>query len=272
MITKPGIYTGMAAAEYFADPCPVPSLTQSVAKVLIDRSPAHAKIEHPRLTPPEPDDEPDKYDAAKAIGNAAHAMAIGRGKLIAVAAFDDWRKKDAQAFRADALAAGKEPILERHHECALAMVAAARAQLDAIGWTDAFTQGEGEVVIAWKEGETWFRSMIDWMPNTRILYDYKTSAASLAPHLIAPKMEGDGWHVQAAMHERGLDVLDPAGAGRRKFRFIAHARPQKTGIRGRHVARLHGKRRMARLSVGAVLPALSGLPRDAMARPRSAAS
>jgi hypothetical protein len=54
-----------------------------------------------------------------------------------------------------------------------------------------------------------------------ILYDLKTSAASLAPHLIAPKMEGDGWHVQAAMHERGLDVLDPDNAGRRKFRFIA---------------------------------------------------
>lgn len=221
MIKSPGIFLDMPSAEYFADPCPEPSLTQSIAKVLIERSPAHARLEHPRLAPPQEDEEPEKYLAAQAIGNAAHKLAIGRGKEIAVAPFDDWRKGDAKKFKAEADAAGRVPILDKHFECAHAMVRAAQAQLTAIGWTDVFAEGQGEVVIAWHEGETWFRSMIDWMPSTRILYDYKTSAASLAPHLIAPKMETDGWHVQAAMHERGLDVLDPDNAGRRKFRFIA---------------------------------------------------
>jgi hypothetical protein len=223
MIQQPGIYTDMPSADYFADPCPVPSLTQSIAKVLIERSPAHARLEHPRLAPPQEDEEPEKekYVVAQAIGNAAHLLMIGRGKTLAIAEFDDWRKKDAQLFRADAEEIGKVAILEKHFAHAVEMEGAARRQLAALGWADAFTQGQGEVVIAWKEGETWFRSMIDWMPSTRILYDLKTSGASLAPHLIAPKMEADGWHVQAAMHERGLDVLDADNAGRRKFRFIA---------------------------------------------------
>jgi hypothetical protein len=135
--------------------------------VLIERSPAHARLEHPRLAPPQEDEEPEKYVAAQAIGNAAHLLMIGRGKTLAIAEFDDWRKKDAQTFRADAEEIGKVAILEKHFAHAVEMEGAARRQLIALGWADAFTQGQGEVVIAWKEGETWFRSMIDWMPSTR---------------------------------------------------------------------------------------------------------
>ncbi|MBK8009562.1 MAG: hypothetical protein IPK23_14905 [Rhizobiales bacterium] len=68
-ITKPGIYQ-MPAPDYFADPCPAPSLNQSLAKVLLDQSPLHAFYEHPRLCPPEIEDEQEKYDKTKATGNA----------------------------------------------------------------------------------------------------------------------------------------------------------------------------------------------------------
>src|SRR6185437_3479181 len=33
--------------------------------------------------------------------------------------------------------------------------------------------------------------------------------------------QAGGWDTQAAFIERGLDILDPPGAGRRQFRFIA---------------------------------------------------
>lgn len=221
-IKAPGIFTDMSADSYFADPCPTPSLTQSVAKLLIDQSPAHARLEHPRLAPPElGDDDMEKYVAARAIGNAAHSMMMGRGKEIAEGKFNDWRSKDAKTFRDEQEAAGKTVILSKHLTHAADMVKAARAQLDAIGWHEAFRDGQGEVVIAWREGDTWFRSMIDWMASPTRLYDYKTGAVSFAPHAIPLKMEGDGWHIQGAMHERGLDVLDPVTAGRRKFRFAA---------------------------------------------------
>jgi hypothetical protein len=52
--------------------------------------------------------------------------------------------------------------------------------------------------------------MIDWLtPDGRALYDLKTSAASFAPHVINRKMVDDGWDIQAAMHERAMNALDP---------------------------------------------------------------
>lgn len=220
MITKPGIYTDVEPARYFEDPCPAPSFTQSLAKLILDRSPAHARLEHPRLTPPEADDEPEKYVAAQAIGNAAHALMIGRGRAIAEGEFNDWKTKAAQQFKADHQADGKIVILSKHMVRAQAMVHAARLQLAAAGWRRAFREGHGEVVIAWEEDGLWFRSMIDWMVDTGELYDLKTSGMSCAPHAVPMLGVDAGWDIQAAMHERGLDNLDPDNAGRRRFRFV----------------------------------------------------
>lgn len=221
-IIQPGLYADFDVDSYYADPCPTPSLTQSIAKVLIERSPAHARVEHPRLAPPSTADEPaEKYDAAKAIGNAAHALMLNRGKLIAEAQFKNFQSKIAQEFRDDPENAGKTVILSKHLTRAIEMVKAGRRQLEAMGLGNTFVGGQSEVVIAWKEGDLWFRSLIDWTDNLALMVDYKTSGLSCAPHAIAPMIEKAGWHIQSAMHERGLDVLDPDGAGRRTFRFIA---------------------------------------------------
>lgn len=220
-IEKPGIYYDFPTEAYFADPCPAPSLTQSIAKVLIEQSPLHAKVEHPRLTPPTEAEEDEKYSAAKAIGNAAHRMLIGRGKEIASAPWDDWKTKEARAFRAEQTQAGKEPVLKKHVDEAHMMALAAQLQLQQCGWGEAFREGAGEVVLAWEEDGIWLRTMIDWLgADLTSCYDLKTGGVSFAPHLIGRKMVDDGWDVQAAMHERALNALDPKRAGRRKFRFV----------------------------------------------------
>lgn len=223
MITSNGIYTDFDVAAYHADPLPTPSLSQSIAKVLIEKSPAHARAEHPRLAPPvaDEDETPEKYDAAKAIGNAAHALLIGRGKGISVGAYPSWQTKEAKAFKSEAMAAGLTPILTKHMARAEAMVAAVRRQLFEVGWLSAFSEGHGEVVIAWEEDGLWFRSLIDWMVTPTLLIDLKSTGLSCAPHAIPNLMANASWDIQAAFHERGLDVLDPDGRGRRKFRFVA---------------------------------------------------
>lgn len=218
----PGIHFDVPSADYFADPAPEPSLTQSIAKILLDESPAHARLAHPRLAPARAEDEPtEKYVAAHAIGNAAHKLLIGRGKELALADFEDWRKKDAQAFKESANLAGLTPILSKHYDRAQEMAKAARVQLDAIGWTGAFKDGYGETVVIAKDGDTYLRSMIDWHVDPLMNYDLKTSGGSLAPHLIGRKAEADGWHLQAAMQERILDILHPDSAGRHRWRFVA---------------------------------------------------
>lgn len=225
MIEKPGIYPDIAPSLYFADPLPKPSLTQSIAKILIEQSPRHAMIEHPRLRVMEPieDEAAEKYVAAQAIGNAAHMLMTGRGRDIVVAPYDSWRKDEAKKVRGDAEASGKLPILEKHMNRAKLMVLSARKQLLDRDMEAAFSAGTGtgECCIVACENGIWLRSLVDFLQNDRlIVWDYKTTERSVAPHGIAAIMVRDGWDVQAAMHERILDLLDPQNAGRRKHRFV----------------------------------------------------
>lgn len=224
IITKPGIYREFPTADYFADPMPEPSFTQSLAKTLLDQSPLHAYQAHPRLNVPTgEEDDAEGYNKAKAIGNAAHSMMLTRGKSLAIGDFKDWRKKEAQEFKAAAIADGSEPILKKHAVTASAMCFAANEQLAHIpGCQNAFTIGDAEVVIANCENGIWLRAMLDWItPDLREVWDYKTSGMSASPYATGKMMASAGWHIQAAMHERILDAIDPKGAGRRKHYFVA---------------------------------------------------
>lgn len=217
-IDAPGIYADMTAADYFADPCPTPSLTQSIAKVLIERSPLHAWHAHPRLGGKEP--RPEEYVSAQAIGNAAHKLLLERGKDIVIIEADNFRTKEAQTTRDAVSAEGKVPILAKHHARAAVMVKAAKKQLAPLGLAE--FSGDSEVVIAWQKNGIWFRSMIDRLSTSRTLVlDYKSSGMSCAPHGIGRMMADAGWDVQAAMHEMGLNALHPESAGRRRHQFVA---------------------------------------------------
>jgi len=220
-IASPGIFTDIAAADYHADPCPTPSFTQSIAKLILDRSPRHAWAAHPRLNPKWVPDEDTKFN----IGNTAHLRLLGRGKEIVIVDAPDWRTKVAQAMRDEAHAAGKVAVLTEQWRRAGEMVEAAFEQLQPYGIKAEDLQsadtGASEVTIAWREGETWFRSLIDRLPaDCLVITDYKTTAASAAPQALDTKVAADGWAIQAAIQERGMAILDPPRAGRRVHRFI----------------------------------------------------
>jgi len=217
-ITSPGIYTDVPTADYFADPTPSPSLTQSIAKVLIERSPAHAWIEHPRLNPKWEPADPTKYD----IGNIAHALLLGRGKALQVIeGFDDWRKKDAQEAREIAQAEGKLGVLAKHYEIGREMAAAAGKQLAERGFEWDWADGDAEAVIVAEQSGLWYRAMVDWLAkDRRRVWDLKTTAASASPYSLDWRLVEQGWDVQAAMHERILDAIDPDNAGRREHLFV----------------------------------------------------
>lgn len=216
-ITTPGIYLDFPEADYFADPCASPSINQSLAKIINDKSPLHAWHAHPRLNPDFRHDEDRKFD----VGNIAHKLMIGRGKQIVMLDFDDWRTKAAKEAREDAAAAGKLAVLGKHYAKAERMVKAAREQLDMRALSHLFGAGNGEVVIAWQESGLWCRQMIDWLTADNLIFaDYKTTQESAAPQALGRKMFNDGWFIQAAMAERGLDILDPQNAGHREFLFV----------------------------------------------------
>lgn len=218
---KPGIYRDITEAEYRADPFGG-SFTQSLAKVVLDHSPLHAREESALAEPREDDDETEKYIKAQAIGNAVHKDILGRGKEIQVIDFKDFKKDDAKKLRDAATAAGRIPILAKHNLIACQMLDRAHEQLRRHEAKDAFTNGTGEVMIAWQEDGIWFRALVDWLSHDlRTIDDFKSSGMSLAAHVLGRRAETAGWHVQHAFIARGLDVLDPDGAGRRRHRNIA---------------------------------------------------
>lgn len=220
MIEAPGIFLDMLECEYRRDPFPLPSLTQSIAKILLAKSPLHAWHAHPRLNPDFRPDDDTKFD----VGNIAHKLLIGRGKEIELLeGFDDWRKKEAKEKREEAAMVGKIAVLGKHYALADRMVKAAREQLELRGLENLFADGHGhgEVCVAWQEGPIWLRQLIDWLSSDATIFaDYKTTDMSAAPDGLGRMMSNMGWHIQASMGERGLDIVDPDNAGRRTFLFV----------------------------------------------------
>ena len=219
MIDQPGAYA-ISEAEYHADPCPEPSLSASVAAILLNQSPWHAWTAHPRLNPTfEPEDK-----ATFDLGRAAHDLMLTGLRNFAVIEAADWRTKEAKQQRDDARAAGKTPILAHHLKNAEAMIAAGRAQLarmsDPID-RRAFTDGTGqpEIALVWREGPAWCRSRLDWRPaDGAIFHDYKTTGASAHPDAWQRTAYGMGADIQAGLYRRAIRAV--YGIEEPEFRFV----------------------------------------------------
>lgn len=220
----PGLHYGIDSNDYHADPAPEPSLTQSIAKILLRQSPAHARLAHPRLNPDLEPSDPTKYD----VGHISHRLLLGRGRELEVLDFKDWRTKAAQEARQAAQEAGKLGVLGKDWDRASDMVRAVLAQLRERGygpeWEGPDVEKTAEVVAIAQSNRNgrpyWLRCMIDWLPSLDSPWDLKSTGRSAAPDELWRHLVDADWPVQAAMHERILDYLDPGGAGRRAHRFV----------------------------------------------------
>ena len=218
MISQPGIYT-ILAADYHADPCPEPSLSCSLAKMLCASSPLHAFYAHPRLNPQAVEENGNHFN----LGTAAHALLLEGRDAMAIIDAPDWRTKAAKEQRDAARAAGQTPLLAHVAQDVVAMVGALRdhLHLHTDGGALMFTDGEPEQTLIWCEDDVWCRARLDWLRSDRSrIDDYKTTSASANPEMWARTMFGAGFDLQAAWYLRGLravsgDPLDDPAA----FRF-----------------------------------------------------
>lgn len=202
-------------AEYHADPCPQPSLSSSIARLLLNQSPRHAWTAHPRLNKNHEPEERGIFD----IGSAAHRVVLGKGADLAIIEADSFRTKAAQEARDKARAEGKIPMLTDQFEAVVAMHQAGRAQLSAHEEASgAFTNGQAEVTLVWREGDIWCRCRLDWLPADRVFFDDYKTTTDASPDAVVRTVFGNGYDVQAAFYRRGirkiLAVPDP------RFRFV----------------------------------------------------
>lgn len=213
-----GVYQ-IDASQYHSDPAPEPSLSSTVAKVLIRETPLHAWTISPRLNP---DFEPVEKKAFD-LGRAAHRVVLGCG--------DDYEAipdeilasngaastKEAKAFIEDCRARGVTPLKESEVDAIGAMARKVNAILSEMGI--ALLPERSEVAAIAQVDGVWCRCMVDNAPaDPRLpLYDLKTTAGSVHPDALAKTVADYGYDVQAAHY---LRTWKEATGEDRRFRFI----------------------------------------------------
>lgn len=205
----------MTADEYHADPCDTPSLSSSIAGILVSRSPRHAYLAHPRLGGV-------RRESTKSMdrGTLIHALVLGKGAEIVAVDAADWRTKAAQEQRDAIRAAHKVPVLVGDYNEALTAAASIEAQL---GDRGIWLTGQSEVVAKWIERAddgtpVRCRAMIDHLMLPAI-FDLKT-CRSAHPAAIQRHVIGYGYHIQAHAYQRAVAAVDPTLTGRTDFVFL----------------------------------------------------
>lgn len=207
-------------AQYHADPCASPSLTQSVAHTLITESPRHAWLQHPRLG------GNAERVSTKAMDEGAilHKLLLGAGAQFEMVIADDWRTKLAKEAREIIIADGKIPILAHNFE--KLKKAAERIYKNASDQGFPFG-GRSELAIEftdyvdqWKrEGEVLCRCRLDQVRADHVIYDVK-KVRSANPRDIARSIVEYGYDLQKTAYTRAYEQLMPEALGRSDFVFL----------------------------------------------------
>lgn len=210
-LMTPGIHPAIPAATYHADPCPRPSLSSGIARLLTGRSPRHAWAAHPRLNTAV---EPSEPTAAQEEGTLLHGLILGTDVPMIEVDADDWRGKVAQTARREARADGAIPILGWRLAMLERCVTAFREQLQHHECAAALIAGQPEASLVWREADVWCRARPDWLPDdpTDVIYDLKTTGGSADPATWERALR-EKYAMQAAFYMRGARALGLRPAG-----------------------------------------------------------
>lgn len=213
----PGFHA-LPAEQYHADRLTdSPSLSNSIAQILLRESPRKAWFSHPRLNPDYREEHEDKFD----MGTACHAMLLENNPAaLVVVEANDWRKKEAQEQRDSARAAGKTPILARHFAAVQKMVNAATTFLAQSEISEYWFDAESEVTGLCQERGVWLRCRYDKITkDRRVQIDYK-STVDASPDGFSRQLVRMGYHLQDSFYRRISRIL---GVPKPEFVFVAQS-------------------------------------------------
>jgi hypothetical protein len=200
-LTMPGIYA-VSDSGYLHDPVIVPSLNRTIAKVLCELSPAHARAAHPRLN----DTVTTKHSEEMDVGTAAHATFLRGEKVVELVDVDDWRTKAARETRDAIRAEGRVPLKRENYGAVQSIVERLRQFRDETG---AFTDGKPERTIVWQEGSIWCRVKPDWLPDepSASLWDLKVTDGHATLVAFTRTLYATGGDIQASFYPRGAECV-----------------------------------------------------------------
>lgn len=215
---KPGIYYNVDSVTYHADPCEAPSLSASIAKILIARSPLHAWGAHPKLGGLK-----QETTEAMETGNILDTLLAGGESAFACLPYEEFRTKEAKAARDAAKADGKIPMRIGQLDEYTADAANIRARLLAKGFD--LATAKLQTCIVWDETATdgslvRCRGRLDyWWPTLGVVADLKTTP-DVSPKCVTRQLLNLGMHIQEAAYTSALGKLMPDMAGRIPFKFL----------------------------------------------------
>ena len=224
MILETGFHPDIPDSIYFQDPCLPLSLTASICKVLISKSPLHAYNEHPKLGGGmmDDDDSDDDKSGVKAFGTIVHSTILGKGAKVVLSPFKSFQSNDAKAWKAQQIEAGNVIAKQKQLDKAQFMRDSVRSALDAAGLSHAFVGPEGvEETLVWKERDQfWMRSRLDhWHNETATIFDLKT-CESAHEKAISNAIHNYKYALQNCFYRRGIAALRPELNGRTNFLFV----------------------------------------------------
>lgn len=170
-INEPGLYD-LTMAEYLADPAPEPSFSASIGKLLLQMSPLHAWLAHPRLG-----NADAETNAKTDFGSVVHELVLGAGSQYRILDVDNFLTNAAKAERDAAIADGRIPIKAADFPRAEAAAREIRSQV-----MDVFEEGVAEQTMIWRDGDIWCRARPDWLIRAaNMVFDLKVTGVSLSP-------------------------------------------------------------------------------------------
>lgn len=196
---------GIPAADYHADRvADRPTLSASIASILLNGSPRHAWHAHPKLNPDFVRGDDKKYD----FGTCVHALLLERdaGKA-EVLDFPDWRTNAAKEARDAARDAGKVPILAKDWERVVKVVVAVHERLaDYDADPPVLHAGKPEQTLVWEDNGVLCRALVDWLHDGyRACDDLKTTSVVYGANPANFKVPGR--EIQAAMYVRAVRAI-----------------------------------------------------------------
>jgi hypothetical protein len=260
---NPGYYQNIPASRYHADPCEAPSLSSSIAHLLLRESPRKAWHSHPRLNGAFQEEQDAKFD----LGTCVHAVLLeddsSRIEVIDPEQYpskngsipEGWTNTNIRAARDAARAAGKTPLLKRHYGAVQAMVMAAKEFIAKSEISEYWFDAESEVTGICQDKGVWLRARFDRIAKSRrVIMDYK-STTDASPDTFSRQIIRMGHHRQDAFYRRVARIL---GSQKPEFVFVAQS------IEPPHECSLHGCDPALREIADAEIERAIGIWRDCM--------
>jgi hypothetical protein len=194
-VETPGLYPDVPEDAYHRDPVPEGSLSVSGMKKLLPPG-CPAIYDYDRK-------HPHRASKAMDLGTTVHGLVLGTGADIAVLDFADRRTKAYKEAEAEAIAAGKVPMLAKDYAEAAAIAIAVHSRPNAAAL---FSDGDAEVSMFWQDEYCWHRGRMDWLTyigETPTIVDFKT-AADASPDARSKSAGDFGYFMQDPHYRQGL--------------------------------------------------------------------